>query len=176
MSNLHNKSGKEYISVYYLSDEEISFHYDEIMNKYVNQKDVKGNCMKEGSKCWYVGNSQGRYIPAGHKNQLCYAYQVVARKKLGNKEIRANKQSASDLSISQLCGAKNSVCVNPDHIIIETKRINDERTHCHFSMDNIRQSLETSNRRQFDLEYQFRLSSFSEGYCPHNPKCGSIKP
>ena len=88
-------------------------------------------------------------------------YQMVAFWKFGRKrmsEVVASK-GADSLTISHLCGTRN--CCHPYHIVLERKRINDERTHCHYVLRNVK---EASGYRG--------ISKFlGKGWCPHTPTC-----
>ena len=174
MSNTHNKSGLEYIKVYYMSDEEAFYHHNTMENQ-VEQRDIIGCCIREDSRCWYVKSQKGRYTSPGSKNQTCFGYQLAARKKYGNQAIRAHKQSMRDMMISHLCGAPGSRCVNPDHLVIEEKKVNDERVHCHFFMNKImKQWKNPTAKKHFVTNIKILLNDFVDKYCPHEPKCGSV--
>lgn len=166
---LHNKSNKQFISVFYLSDEEAEFHYKEAMKRL--EGPAIGNCMGHDSPCRPTKHKGGRYIPTGFKNQLCYTYQLVARKSFGNEPIVASKTN-DDMTISHLCGFEESRCAEECHLIIEPKRVNDERVHCHFIMNSIVK--EWKMKKNFKQELKYRLKDFADKYCPHTPKCGSI--
>lgn len=166
---LHNKSNKGYISVFYLQDADANRHYTEAKKRL--EKPTIGNCMGSGSRCLPTKSKNGRYIPTGSKNQLCYAYQLVARVWFGNKRIPASKRG-NDHTISHLCGFESSRCCEKTHLIIEPKRVNDERTHCHFIMDTIVKKWKM--RRNFMYELKRKLNDFADKYCPHVPKCGSV--
>lgn len=68
--------------------------------------------------------------------------------------ISSKKNKPDDLSISHLCG--NGGCARPGHYKVEKKRINDERTHCHFLL-----------RRAKSLHDARAIRRA----CPHKPKC-----
>ena len=138
--------------------------------KRLEKTPVIGNCMGHDSPCLPTIKKDGRYIPRGAKNQLCYTYQLVARKHFGNLPIVASK-SGDDNTISHLCGFEASRCSEKLHLVIEPKRVNDERTHCHFIMDKIVKKWKM--RKNFKQELKYNLNDFAK-HCPHNPKCGSI--
>lgn len=68
--------------------------------------------------------------------------------------VSSSKKSEDARTISHLCG--NGGCARPGHYKIENKKINDERTHCHFLL-----------RRSLSKEQ----SAMIRMACPHNPKC-----
>ena len=76
--------------------------------------------------------------------KIAFGYQVACLGKYGSercRNLKASKQS-NDETISHLCGTRN--CINPDHLFLEAKKINDERTHCHFVLNTY---LEKTGRR-----------------------------
>lgn len=75
-------------------------------------------------------------------------------------EIPAAKEKRDDLVLSHLCGTK--YCCTKEHMLIEPKWINDERTYCHFAMWNL---WVTSGRNAV-------LNALANGMCPHFPRCG----
>jgi hypothetical protein len=72
-----------------------------------------------------------------------------------------------DLLISHLCGTRN--CVNPNHLVLEPKGVNDERTSCHFALRNV---TATAVARGTDAA-SARSAVLGLGLCPHSPTCGS---
>jgi hypothetical protein len=68
---------------------------------------------------------------------------------------------ADDMLISHLCGTLN--CCELTHMLIEKKRLNDERTHCHFCMRGAKAKNGWPGVRQF----------LAAGACVHTPQCGS---
>jgi hypothetical protein len=103
----------------------------------------------------------GRVTIKGKK--VAYGYQVVAVEKFGLvavSQLPASKIQDSPV-LSHLCGTRNCLCA--DHLIIETKQINDERTHCHFCFDNFMKK--NGHRPSDDMIKMF---------CPHNPLCCSL--
>jgi hypothetical protein len=95
---------------------------------------------------------------------VCYGYQLIAYNKYDRDEIqhiKAVKQTKNDYVISHLCGTRN--CCNENHIILEPKEINDERTHCHFVMSHV-----AAHSGHGSIEKVREL-----GGCPHSPQCGS---
>jgi len=73
-------------------------------------------------------------------------------------ELKPLKNRESKL-ISHLCGTRN--CCNSEHIVIEPKFVNDERTHCHFCLRSIFEKNGRKGVKQF----------LAIGGCPHNPQC-----
>jgi hypothetical protein len=99
-----------------------------------------------------------------NRKKICYAYQFYAaiKFKLPDLEkVGAVKNSQNAMVISHLCGSRN--CCNPDHMVLEPKCKNDERTHCHFVFRRYQQ--------QFGVEEFMKLRDRA---CPHEPRCGSI--
>ena len=50
------------------------------------------------------------------------------------------------------------------HLILETKQVNDERTHCHFTLMNV-----VKKTGHVGLHRAYAL-----GFCNHIPPCGTI--
>jgi len=69
--------------------------------------------------------ADGRYTRSQVK--VAYGYQIVAYVKFGRQVMLTvpTAKLADDLLISHLCGTLN--CCESSHMVIETKRINDER-------------------------------------------------
>lgn len=112
-----------------------------------------------GSDCLCLTAQDGRLTV--NRKKVAYGYHIVAFNKFGREELKkvTTNKLQTDLVISHLCGTRN--CCNPDHLILETKQTNDERTHCHFCMRNAKQS--------------GKLAAFLAcGACRHEPQCGSI--
>ena len=149
----HNKRGNVTVTVANIDDSRASFIYDELLAKAT--RDVQGLC--PGSTCIMTSAKDGRY--SRHSKKEAYGYQVVARVKYTQDvlaAVTASKKQTDNL-ISHLCG--KGTCINHEHIIIETKAINDERTHCHFVM-------EAGRRMNGSVEILWQ--------CPHQPKCGEV--
>lgn len=68
--------------------------------------------------------------------------------------ISSRKTETNALTISHLCG--NGGCARPGHYKVERKKINDERTHCHFLLRRAKSSDDARAIRRA---------------CPHKPKC-----
>lgn len=156
---LHNKSGLEYINIYYQSNETLEEWCSRVING--GRIFTYGLCGHD-SLCYRMTNKKGTLTDG--PQFLCYGYQLVAWKKYRFKRILASKTNKLCLTISHLCGTRN--CLNPDHIILEPKYINDQRTHCHFCID----ALLRFNDHDYEVVQQF----ISLGGCPHDPPCGSI--
>jgi len=105
--------------------------------------------------------ADGRYTRSQVK--VAYGYQIVAYVKFGRQVMLTvpTAKLADDLLISHLCGTLN--CCESSHMVIETKRINDERTHCHFCMTAAKVKNGWPGVQQF----------FASGACKHTPQCGS---
>lgn len=159
----HNKSGKEGLSFLEKGDDKklqsiYVLHMERIDSS--GGRSISG--LIYGSDCILYGNEKGSLSING--DHFCYGYQLVAWKKFGRgglQGLRASKR-ADDLVISHLCGTRN--CLNPQHLVLESKRVNDERTHCHFVMMNI---LATTGFDGIERFYQV-------GGCKHFPKCGTL--
>lgn len=153
---LHNMSAKAYL-VIGTQDEEKHARWREVL-KGASQKYVPG--LAE-SACLVMRAGDGRLSIKGQK--VVFGYQVVASTKFGKealKEIESVK-GADSLLISHLCGTRN--CLVPEHLVLETKAINDQRTMCHFVMRNV---LHKSGRDGL-------AQAMALGLCLHSPPCGS---
>lgn len=149
---VHNKSGRSEINVATVADQEFQTWVHVLATTMhradKNQTEVQGLCY---SPCLIYPAGDGRVTV--DRRKVAYAYQIMARAILGQEalqQVEASK-TAESLVISHLCGTRN--CMQVSHMVLETKRVNDERTHCHFCMRK-------SNVRPFI-------------YCAHNPACGS---
>jgi len=152
----HNKSGKAALSVTDADAVQVLAWARMVDDALVQQQE--GLC---ATPCQLYPTGDGRITVAGKK--VCYAYQAVAHRKFGRDELSkvAAAKSQDDLVISHLCGTRN--CVVESHLILESKRLNDERTHCHYTMANVvRKSGRAGLAAAMDL-----------GLCDHNPHCGS---
>lgn len=154
----HNKSGIARLSVLTMNDTLLKRHHKTLLQDRV--EDHKGPI--KGSHCLYTKALDGRYSAA--QNKICYGYQLIAWKKFGRQALDAvpsNKTSREDLVISHLCG-NGPRCCNPDHLVLEQKQKNDERTHCHFCLKNIY----TARGTRRAIKEALHL-----GLCPHSPPC-----
>jgi len=157
MAALHNKSGSAHLTITGLADAELE--------RLRAAFDVADKTAVEGlaaTPCLTLRNADGRVSSRGIK--VAFGYQLVALQKFGAAVLAAVPASkrADDALISHLCGTRN--CLVADHIIIEPKRVNDERTHCHFCMSHIKQ-----------VSGAVAMTHAMEsGLCPHEPPCGSL--
>jgi len=158
----HNKSGNSNLSILNITDEELELHWKKLHSKSV----VQQRGIIENSPCWNTNAADGRY--SHQQKKICFAYQLSAWKKYGRQalfSIPSNKTSPDALVISHLCG-NGPRCCNPDHLILESKKINDERTHCHFCLQQI-----------YKLgDYRSIKIALDIGICSHEPACCTLKP
>ena len=156
MAALHNKSGSAYLTIAGLSDTEL----ERLRAAFESADKVAVEGLAE-TPCVTLRNTDGRVSSRGVK--VAFGYQFVALQKFGPVALAAVPASkrADDALLSHLCGTRN--CLVAAHIVIESKRTNDERTHCHFCMSNIKQMAGA-------LAVAIALDS---GLCPHEPRCGS---
>lgn len=159
MSRTHNKSGLLSLTLLKHSDEEIS-RWSKILRNSLHE--APSLCLD--SPCLLPTAADGRF--SRNQKKVAYGYQIIAFVKFGRRALRdveSSKSSKHSKLVSHLCGTRN--CCNEDHIVIESKGVNDERTHCHFCMLLI---LSTSGREG--------VQKFLElGGCPHTPRCGRIE-
>lgn len=142
-TKLHNKSGLEVLSLAKASDSERKVWERTLCN--CAKRKHQG--LIPGSPCLLLAAKDGRL--SVNQKKVCFAYQLVAALKFGYDVVRRipASKSGDSLMISHLCGTRN--CCNPDHIVIETKATNDERTHCHFCMNNVWRLQGEDGLRQF---------------------------
>jgi hypothetical protein len=152
----HNMSGKTTLSFLDLSD-------DDIYNTWYKYIDTKIH-IEDGPiinhPCWVTSSQDGRLTLKGHK--VAYAYEIAAftRYWRDNLEKVPPHKKADSFTISHICGM-GPRCCNPHHLVLEPKRVNDERTHCHFALSNA-----------YDKGgYQNMLNAYDMGICPHYPPC-----
>lgn len=153
----HNKSGFITLSVLSYSDNMIQLWYDAVKQKLIPSSEG----LIFNSKCLLLPAADGRF--SFEQKKVAFGYQIIAFRKFGRETlttIAANKLN-SDLVLSHLCGTRN--CCEPLHIIIETKAVNDERTHCHWCMRNSQKAFESDGIQRF----------LASGACPHTPQCAS---
>lgn len=164
----HNKSGKDYISVYYMSESDFQKYYA-ILVKFFAPGGTGYQVNKLGATpCMLLPAKDGRISYGSQK--VAYGYQLVAREKWGNASmtISASKSGSGDsnITISHLCGTSN--CCNAEHMVLESKKTNDERTHCHYCLNNILAS------HPIYAEFLAAKQMFHQmGSCVHNPRCGT---
>lgn len=150
----HNKSGKEKLSLMDHAPSKIHIWFREVKRKSIS---VEG--LIKNSPCSQYPTKDGRLTEG--QDKIAYAYQIVAYEKFGKEKIQhvLSSKRSEDLTISHLCGTRN--CTNPAHLILETKRTNDERTHCHWCLRN--------------ADRNGRIAKFFESQaCPHSPCCLSV--
>jgi len=159
----HNKSGSTYLSILdeskYSHDRVLLFHRTLLTQVRPHQ----GLC--QASPCKLMEATSGRFTYQQVK--VSYGYQLVAYVKYGRETLLRvpTAKLATDLLISHLCGTLN--CCEASHLVIEAKaindEINDERTHCHWSMMNAYKKTGWTGVQQV----------LGAGICPHQPQCGS---
>ena len=112
-----------------------------------------------GSPCIMTVAQDGRVSHQGLKPY--WGYQIVALLKYGYDSlvrVSSSKSEPGALTISHLCGAP--WCLNPDHLLLEPKTINDERTACHRGI-----LVGVTNGQS--------VSHFLP-HCPHTPPCCGV--
>jgi hypothetical protein len=111
------------------------------------------------SRCIKLKTSDGK-VSIGPRKKF-WAYQIVCFLKYGlaaMQQVPPAKQN-HHLCISHLCGTRD--CINPDHMVLESKQTNDERTSCHRCM-----MTGIANGQSLEQFWQF---------CAHMAgKCGSL--
>lgn len=134
-------------------------------NHFVNAPATE--CLIPGSPCFHLSGEDGRLSISGKK--VCFGYQLVAYCKFGRDEllnVASSKTNQECLVISHLCGYRN--CCNKDHLVLESKRVNDERTNCHGCIRSILDS-------QGPDSYPEALRAFIDlGACKHMHKGSSV--
>lgn len=153
---VHNKSGTNDLKISTASAADI-----QLWSGVLNLQPKREVIGPTGTKCLLANVADGRLTISQRK--VCYAYQLVAYNKFGARAISnvTASKTQDDLVISHLCGTRN--CIVPDHIVLETKRFNDQRTHCHYSLQNV---FERHGRSGVENVLALNL-------CDHYPKCGS---
>ena len=153
MARKHNKSNIIGLRLLENSDEKISDFAENITR---SLKDFGG--LIQDSPCYMYKTQDGRYTEKQKK--IAYAYQIIAFEKFGREELSkvAASKTQDDLVISHLCGTRN--CCNRDHLVLEKKAINDERTRCHWCLSNAKNA---GGLKHFH----------ASNACPHVPKCGT---
>ncbi len=155
----HNKSNSTFLKVISIEEKKI----DELLalKTWMEMKSSAHNPI-EGSPCRVPVDKKGTISSGGFRID---AYQLVAYKKWGREELKKvpPAKQQDDLLISHLCGTL--FCVNKDHLILEAKRINDERAHCHFCL-----AVAFKNGGYVSVKAALQL------ICPHNPRCLSLNP
>lgn len=156
---LHNKSGLEQITILTFPEATLKALDTILATSLRNGSEADGLLP---TKCKFTKADDGRL--SMHSKKPCYGYQLVALRRYGRdklKRVTASKLG-KDIAISHLCGSAG--CCTPGHLFLETKHVNDERTHCHFVLQKIRKAQSSRYRRFVEKnKYQF---------CTHTPRCG----
>jgi hypothetical protein len=153
-SKKHNKSGSSRLAIVDLDKVDL-----EAVKKALGAAGVHHAMRLGRNECRLMGAGDGRVSVRGKK--VAYGYQVVALEKFGEAEltkVSATKSEEGALTISHLCGT--AFCLNADHIVLEAKTVNDERTKCHFVMQVADDLGRLPALRELEV-------------CPHLPACGS---
>lgn len=163
----HNKSGLLCLSLLEFSDEQLFASY----SKMKKDLELEANLVSDRFErpCSVLKNASGRWNDSKLKigSQVCYGYQLTAFVVYGRgilEQVRANKKSAEHWTISHLCTVE--YCCSPYHTLLERKRINDERTHCQYSIKNILKA---------GGGYDDIVSFWKLNACNHNPHCGDVR-
>lgn len=158
----HNKSLSIQITIAGMSEENFSKCLD-FVNNTTNSKEVVG--LIQNSPCRILNCQDGRVSISGKK--LTYGYIAKAREKFGLEKMKTIEASKNQRSfvISHLCGTRN--CINESHLCLEPKQINDERTHCHFSLRNALGDVKNPSWNNMQMALQ-------AGICKHQPQCCSL--
>jgi len=160
---VHNKSGKSTLALLDNSDT--------TLNSWLELAKKKFKVIDDGliidSKCILMSAKDGKL--SVQQKKVAWGYHLVAFDKFGREamlSVSPIKDKKDSLTISHLCGTRD--CCNSEHLIIEGKKINDERTHCHFVLKNIKKAhqKDSANFMKDNLDLFFRI-----GGCPHEPKC-----
>ena len=150
---VHNKSGTSRLKILELSQESLKD-----VQQALKQSDKKSVKRLASTQCKLTQAADGRVSIGGKK--VAFGYQVVALDKFGQglQTVSSVKNEEGAKTISHVCGT--AFCLNPDHLVLEAKKVNDERTHCHFVM----QVAKDNGCLEELLKLQF---------CSHDPVCGS---
>lgn len=155
----HNKSNQRELAVMTMSFEMLGKAFLELSKR--QQMAPSVDSIIPGSRHQLYPPSDGRISVDGVK--VCYAYQLVALHKFGASglaEVLATKDSQESPVISHLCGVQ---CITPDHIVIEPKQVNDERTHHHYCL--LEKLKQDGPKGAHELAEKLA--------CQHKPKCGA---
>lgn len=155
----HNKSGLVGLSFLELfSDEQLSFLLGKVQRSLAQRTARRVIRM---SRCLVLPNGDGRLSHEGKK--VAFGYQLQAWAVFGRsalEAVSASKNEAGALTISHLCGTRN--CCRGSHMVLESKTIQDTRTHCHWLADQKLLSCGVQQARQM-----------LKDHCPHSPRCWS---
>lgn len=112
------------------------------------------NKTKSGFKCRFL-NKKGSDAYVHHVSLLANSTCRTPIHKLSFiQKVSSGKKGNDAYTVSHLCG--NGGCARPGHLLIESKKINDERTMCHKFLRRCESVLEARVVRKL---------------CPHSPKC-----
>jgi len=119
----HNKSGKATLSLLFHNDKQLAIMWNTTVRSKLNV--VAGPIVD--SPCHLTKAKDGRF--SIRQVKVGFAYQLAAWQRFGRDSIGciASNKEADDVVISHVCG-NGPQCANAAHLILETKRINDERT------------------------------------------------
>jgi len=114
------------------------------------------------SPCLVTNAKDGRY--SFKQKKICFAYHLTAFMEHGRDILSkvATSKMANDITISHLCNNHN--CVQRGHHILESKKVNEERIHCHYVLTNIALNC--------GIGVASRFRATHDGWCPHVPECG----
>lgn len=131
-----------------------------VLDKLESPSHEFGDCLivsvpkgKAGFKCRFM-NSKGSDSYVHHVALSAFMTHGITYKVSDISKISQGKSGESAYSISHLCG--NGACARPGHLLVESKKTNDERVHCHFVMRHCKTVQEMDVVRSV---------------CPHTPKC-----
>lgn len=98
--------------------------------KHTSQADERGCCLWTGSVD-KDGYGRVRVKWPGGVSKIHRVARVVFRLKLGGREVPQSRVSDGrvvPLDVSHLCHQR--LCMTPEHLVLEPKAVNSERTHC----------------------------------------------
>lgn len=153
----HNKSHSDILALLKYNDTQI-----ETFNTILQTRVVHEWTHTFESPCLLTKATDGRFSHQGKK--ICYGYHITAFCEHGRSVMEkvATSKYSDSITISHLCG--NPRCIRKGHHILEAKKINDQRTHCHFVLKNI--------AKKGGYESVARFESKFRSWCPHAPQCG----
>jgi hypothetical protein len=127
----HNKSGDIHLSILKYNDINLELWIEFVKKQ---RKDIDDGLIN-GSRCTLIKAKDGRLTVSSKK--VGFAYQIIAFEKFGRTELMKvpASKSQTDLLISHLCGTM--YCCTSEHLILESKEINEQRIHCHWCIRNI---------------------------------------
>nr|AER08052.1 putative His-Cys homing endonuclease [Acrasis rosea] len=159
----HNKSGSEWLSLMGKTDAQVA-HFVVILKEKLEKTTHDEFEVIDGSRCITMSAKDGRLTVNSKK--VCFGYQLVAWEKYGRDNmgmVSSAKVGGEALTISHLCGVRN--CCERDHIIIEPKKVNDDRTHHHGTVFHAFHNNKCGQKSFLDLLGLVRDT------CGHEPKC-----